>query len=385
MTSPSKNTTLYSIQALRAIAAILVVLHHALGIVSTYLEREGVYEYKLDSILNNFGGCGVDIFFVISGFIMVYVSKNINQSPSAFKSFLANRLIRIVPMYWLFTTCALTILLIRAYLTTLDAAFLNSSTQFPSLWYVISSYLFIPEFREDGRLYPLITPGWTLHFEIYFYFLFSLSILFAQRFRLFFILIIFCATSTIGFFEFSSDNPLLITYTNPIVFEFLLGMLIAHIYSSKYSISSSVSALFVIGGFTALYIFSRLHYVNGHLSESRLLAYGIPSFFIVLGSISLEKNGSTLVPNWLVQLGNSSYSLYITHTSFSFHILIRLLFETPIRSALPTNLIAITLTILSIIIAHIIYVLIEKPTTARLKKHWSNRSKTSHSSHESKS
>ena len=115
---------------------------------------------------------GVDIFFVISGFIMVYASSRWFGSAQSPRVFLAHRIARIVPLYWATTMLYLAVVLFAP-------ALLNSEYLAPG--FVISSFLFIPAARPDGLVQPLYSLGWTLNYEMFFYALFAIAIAFPRR------------------------------------------------------------------------------------------------------------------------------------------------------------------------------------------------------------
>ena len=115
---------------------------------------------------------GVDIFFVISGFIMVYASSRWFGSARAPRVFLAHRIARIVPLYWATMMVYLAVLLLTPWL-------LNSEYLAPH--FVIASFLFIPAARPDGLVQPLYSLGWTLNYEMFFYALFAIAIAFPRR------------------------------------------------------------------------------------------------------------------------------------------------------------------------------------------------------------
>src|SRR5262249_39672775 len=133
--------TLDSLQALRAVAALSVVLYHI-----DFIGR---------------GAFGVDIFFVLSGFIICHVTAADRQH------FLLKRLIRIVPLYWARTlvVCALALAAPRLLQTTSDS------------WMgLLKSLFFIPYEKESGRVYPVLFLGWTLNYEMFFYVVFSIAL-----------------------------------------------------------------------------------------------------------------------------------------------------------------------------------------------------------------
>src|SRR3954453_23077189 len=110
---------------------------------------------------------GVDVFFVISGFIMVHASARLFGAPDGGRIFLARRVARIVPIYWAVTTLYLAIALA-------GPEFLNR--EFLDWPYVVASYLFVPVTRPDGLVQPLYGLGWTLNYELFFYASFAVAL-----------------------------------------------------------------------------------------------------------------------------------------------------------------------------------------------------------------
>jgi len=153
---------LHALQYLRAVAALIVVYSHACIQVPAY-----------QPYLMKFGSFGVDIFFVISGFIMMYIAKP-DAKPGAF---FMNRIRRVVPLYWFFT------LLMAGLLLTMPSVFAKAEF---NLLQTIQSLFFIPHFSSahPGEIWPIVPPGWSLIYEMYFYALFGLSLYFAPKSRL---------------------------------------------------------------------------------------------------------------------------------------------------------------------------------------------------------
>ncbi|MFM0212382.1 acyltransferase [Paraburkholderia sediminicola] len=199
---------LFFIQYLRAIAAVMVVFHHARN-----------PQPWLFNPLKNYESLawGVDIFFVISGFVMYIAAKN--EIPS---EFLKNRIIRIVPMYWFWTFA----------LVAISTKFQPWSMQPYQITHLVKSLLFIPHYSPvfEGQIWPYLIPGWTLNYEMFFYAIFFTGLILNR--------VIVTTTSIILILIFSgfaieSKDALLKTYTDPIIFEFLGGILIAHFYEKK--------------------------------------------------------------------------------------------------------------------------------------------------------
>lgn len=217
---------------------------------------------------------GVDIFFVISGFIMVKSTENKKYSP---QYFYLKRIIRIVPLYWLAT-----IVTIRSVDST--------------VWHSLASFLFLPAIHpENGSFFPVLQPGWTLNYEMFFYLIFGASLLFASARR---ILLIACFLLILVVIGFAFPvRGIAAFYTNSIVVEFVFGMIIAK--SGK-----SISPLFVPLGFVLMPIL----YATVDL---RLFSLGVPAALIVWGFVSFEHR-ITDIPI-LSLIGDASYSIYLFH------------------------------------------------------------------------
>src|SRR3954463_12772971 len=156
--APVPSSTVITIQYLRGIAASLVVLHHAMSPTSL---MPIVPTLRI-------GEFGVDLFFVISGYIMWVTTEN---RPTRPLKFWGARIWRVVPLYWIFTT--LYILLVRPGL-------LSGESLDPL--YIAKSYLFVPVMDPViNEIKPVYTLGWTLHYEMYFYFVFGCCLLIPQR------------------------------------------------------------------------------------------------------------------------------------------------------------------------------------------------------------
>ncbi|MBX2839830.1 MAG: acyltransferase [Gammaproteobacteria bacterium] len=273
---------LHSLQYLRAIAAIAVVYSHSVLQVESYAKE-----------LHYAGGFGVNIFFVISGFIMVFISKP-DATPS---SFLVNRIRRVVPLYWFFTIMMAVIL---AFLPSLF-----KTTQFA--WdTVFMSLAFIPHYSEahSGYVWPILAPGWSLNYEMYFYLLFAASLFFTYRFQA----LITCTLITTLFVLARlthSDNAAIVFMSDAVVFEFIFGMLLALLWKQGLRIHSFVAVILIIVGFAVL-IFREQWFPT---TTAHVLKIGIPSLLVVTGFLYIK------LPHWkfFVLLGDASYALYLSH------------------------------------------------------------------------
>jgi peptidoglycan/LPS O-acetylase OafA/YrhL len=345
-----------SIQGLRAIAASLVVLLHVLGMVE---------KFSLDySVLNNFfhfrhfGSSGVDIFFVISGFIMTVVSVNKYGSKGASVDFFKRRLIRIIPLYWFYSS--LMILLICLPFTLQQSVF--------DIAFAIRSYLFIPSLNPTSQeMMPLVAQGWTLSYEMYFYILFALFLLFKRGWFLPAISTIFAICVYLGFKYDIEPNSSYRLFTNPILVEFLMGCFIGSAYVSRRRLGvSSSSVLIGIGclGFLATILFGKSGY-------TRVVDWGLPAACLVAGVVNLENAKGFKTPKFLIKLGDSSYSLYLYHT-FALMVVGKLM-KMGLLSNIPIDILIILSLLFCITTGHIAYLGIEKPIT----KYFTKRQNTS--------
>ncbi len=158
-----------SVQMLRAIAALAVIWSHS----TLELLRFTDVDLRTFSSLSSMGRIGVDIFFVISGFVMVYVSSRHFQKTGEVSRFVLRRIIRVVPVYWFYTSLMLGVALFAP----------DMLRNFKLSWFhVAASYLFIPWATPgDNDFHPLLGIGWTLNYEMFFYILFAPFLLFARE------------------------------------------------------------------------------------------------------------------------------------------------------------------------------------------------------------
>ncbi len=270
---------LYGIQYLRALAALGVVVFHA-------AERTGGH-FAI-------GAAGVDVFFVISGFIMWVIAA---ERPVTPLRFLAERARRIVPVYWIVTG-----VMVAGALAGL----------FPNLrltWdYVLASLLFVPARSPgEGQIWPVLVQGWTLNYEMFFYLVFALTLLVAPRARLAALAAIFLPLAAAGFF-IHSRNPLWLTYTNPIILEFLLGALIG-----KFWLEGRVPGPWTGLGLIVLAL-AGFAFVGVTYFGFGPFVFGPLATALVVGTLALERSGVVGHKRLLAYLGDASYSIYLWHT-----------------------------------------------------------------------
>lgn len=317
-----------NIQVLRAIAAIAVVFYHLVYFIEN--------KYGSISVFNGFyflGKVGVDIFFIISGYIITF---SISKSSSAF-SFLLKRCLRIFPLYWLFLVAyVLILLLVKKQI---------------NVTHVVSSIFLIP--------YPYFTPilnqGWTLQFELYFYFIMAISLFICGKrtvlFACFLMLFLYWLSN---FFEL---NVPVVSAT--ILFEFAYGMIIFKMNEKLHDNHKFICLLFL---FTfPLFIISNYNEFNN--SEYRFIFSGFFSSNVVMFFLGRSKE-LIFFDKILVLIGNASYSLYLSHG-----ILIYILCGLISMFTSNVYLIFLLAFLLIILISCYIYIHIESKINKYVKSH----------------
>ncbi len=272
-------------------AAILVVLFHLMDIMNNYASMPILPGWF------SIGTSGVDLFFVISGFIMVTITKGKFQNKTYRKKFILSRITRIYPLYWVFSTVFLTgIYIIGSNITNqIDIA------------YLINSFLLLPQ-----NNLPLLALGWTLIHEMYFYGVFYLILYIKEKYLLKLLIAWICLV--LGFSTvLNASNPYVLLITHPLTIEFILGSIVAKLVD----IDTNLNSLLVfLCGFVSLFIgYSIFYNLHSSIPEGsmRILLFGIPSCLIVYGSVRAEYEGITY-PSLSVLIGNASYSIYLCHT-----------------------------------------------------------------------
>jgi exopolysaccharide production protein ExoZ len=269
----------YGITYLRALAALAVALSH----VFAFFEIHKIRSY---SFHQNFLASGVDLFFIISGFLMVYTTKKYSDSRLDRTEFLTKRLARIGPLYWLITTAVFAAFLV-------NNAVSQKALDLPTF---IRSMLFIPtQFDGENLVSTIISPGWTLCYEMFFYVVFAVFAgahykkgLIFLGFSLVLIACLHCVFPGSYYINF---------YTNPLLLEFVIGICIALLPRARYALTLIVfGAIWIVG--------------MSLVTEHRVIAWGIGAALMVWGGTSYK----IMLPNRLLNLlGEASYSTYLTH------------------------------------------------------------------------
>ena len=284
-----------SIQALRALAALSVVLYHACQWANAGFA---------------IGAAGVDVFFVISGFVMWTTIQDENLTPA---SFLQRRFWRVAPAYWLVT-------LVIAGLALMAPKLMSHVYVTPR--HVLMSVLFLQHNDPSGLPFPVLPVGWSLNYEAIFYTVVALALTVPARRRFGLI-----AGSLIGIMLLGIVPPVSLflagqahlgeiaqkpffLFANPMMLQFLAGVVIAKLrlegrlprHGAGWGLVAAALAMFFVLSFFDLYA-----------SLWRPILWGTPAALLVAGVVSLEAGGRVLADRLSDRLGEASYSLYLCH------------------------------------------------------------------------
>lgn len=275
---------LVHIQVLRFFAAVAVVAFHVWGAAPDgFKVPEGAIAFALSH-----GGHGVDLFFVISGFIIFYATHGAGLTPAAF---LRRRVERIVPLYF-FVISAVTILAV-----TLPATF--GTPDWFTLRHILKSLAFIA--FTDGEM-PVVYLGWSLEYEMYFYL--AVALLMARTRDVWRnIVIIFSALVAVG--RIPGVDTTLGNYrffTDPMILEFVFGVIVGILFVHgrvswpiQAAVACAIAALLVTD------------------AADRAIVFGLPSACLVAAAAFASRK--RIDPSWperaLARLGDASYSIYL--------------------------------------------------------------------------
>lgn len=277
---------LLPLQYLRALAVMLVVWVHA----------KEQFVWVKEAWPSEFGIAGVDIFFVVSGFIMVYTTYNRSVTPA---QFFWRRIKRIVPLYWFFTLLLFAVALILP--SVVKSVEVDVGHLLASLFFVP---MLSPAFPES--YFPLLIPGWTLNYEMAFYLVFAAVLWAPERYRVGLLAVLMVGYVVIA--QFYAQGVWKDFYAQTLILDFLLGVLIARAYVKGWYFSSNRAGWMLIAASVLYFI---VFFSSGVVND-RFLGIGIPAALMVMGALAFNPKEGWVHHVWH-ELGNASYSIYLSH------------------------------------------------------------------------
>jgi exopolysaccharide production protein ExoZ len=283
------------VQALRALAAASVAyVHIAHDAVAAGRDPSGLIAAISGAMP---WVAGVDIFFVISGFVIVHASARLFAQPAGPRRFLLRRLTRILPLYWTLTSLFLLAALLRP--GAVHAAFATPD--------ILGSYLFIPWPRPDGTLEPVLGLGWTLNYEMFFYALLTPALLLPRARAVAAAGLLLCVLVAAGRYAGFGFAPLQF-WSDPIVLEFVMGMALAQAIAAGWTLPGWLRLILAAAALAWLHTQPETPVLG------RPLAFGVPGLLLVTAAVTQrgpERRGTAM--RALVALGDASYALYLFH------------------------------------------------------------------------
>lgn len=337
---------LAGVQYLRGVAAIMVLIYH----VPVQLGRMGYAGPWLAGLSG-----GVDIFYVISGFIMWVTTVDRPQDTPL--TFWRRRILRIVPLYWAVTGFVTVVMLVSPSLL--------QSSQF-DLAHVAASFLFVGYSHPlTHMIEPVVIPGWTLNHEMFFYLLFGLFLLVPASWRFAGMIGTLALLVLLGSISGQAPGSVGGFYTSGMLLEFGLGVAIGVMATRGAGLARLSSAtgwvMLTIGAAGGLLL-------PQAVVVPRLFASGVPSALLLTGLLVVETHRGLFRSTLLHGLGDASYSIYLSH-------MITLSATSQLWRALGlvTDLWGLALYTLSSIAVSIaagclLYLLVERPLSRRLRR-----------------
>ena len=294
-----------NIQALRAIAAMLVVVAHFQPLLT---QAHPALRWV------GLGRAGVDLFFVISGFIMVYTTA---RDPVGPKTFAMRRLQRIVPLYWAVT--------LALFALALAAPSLLGASRPDPVW-LLKSLLFIPFDKGDGTANPLVPVGWTLNYEMFFYAVFALA-LFLRPGRGRYLAVV-AAIGALGLVGMAANFPQLHLqfYTRPILLEFAAGVLIGVAFEHLPRVGRGPAAAGALALAAVMLVVLTASGLAAGDERLRVAIALLGAVGLVLVALVLERGGVAVRSRVVLELGHASYAIYLIHMFVSQALILALRF-----------------------------------------------------------
>lgn len=350
--------SLGSIQVLRGVAASSVVLLHTARAFSIHRPPTVAYPFLFGGeFFQTFFSFGVDVFFVISGFIMIYVSKPYVDGRKPPHDFLIRRFIRIYPMYALVTVA---VCLINLRYIGPGAFDLRPDR-------ILTSFLFIPSFDQSGKQFPIVGVAWTLIYEMFFYLCFTVCLAFARK-ALIPALIAILVVTVVSAKVFGGQDAISVFFKSTIVFEFALGCVIGGLFDTGRLPSWNPLVYFAM----AIAILA----LPLPMGDVQFLLRGVPAGLIVAGVLAFEARRRREVGPLGLSFGDASYVIYLIQMIVIYDLVHRLISRLPhpITNPLVTDALIVGCVLVSVGIGWLAHLVVEKPIRSRLNQWYARQS-----------
>ena len=357
-----RESKLQWVQALRGAAALMVVMVHSRSALMDTAAGKVVADHVLLPM-----GMGVDLFFIISGFLMMFTSRDFDGTKAYAWRFVAKRAARIWPLFVVVTPVALVV-------EHGVHGFVDPSILLPYL----EGLLFTPHNPSASGIYFQMAVGvaWTLCFECYFYLLFAACMLFG-RWRYVVMAAWFALTLVViplvrGNYSLNVASQPLVEWSryanlaiNPIVWDFIIGMIGGWLYAADFKIARSrtIYAMLMVSCVLLLLGWNRMGMVDFFGPHG----WGAPMTILFFGAVMLAKVDALNVPAWSVWLGNISYSLYLVHV-YVFEILQRVASVIPMGQSTANTVLFVSRPIVAVICAWVTFRYVEAPISTWARK-----------------
>lgn len=333
-----------NVQALRAFAATIVALSHL-----SLFERDWLHGARYFWPWQYIGPTGVDLFFAISGFIMVYTNWRSFGQPGASWRFMLRRIIRIFPIYWIATLAIL-------------AAQHALHEPMPDPRRLLLAVVLLPQAH-----YPPVGVAWSLIYEMFFYYVFAVAIWFRRSLFAWLIAGWVAIVIALNVALHGGGDVVLRTLSSPFNLEFILGVCVGLLTINKRLPSRPYVTAFVAAVVVGVCL-AHLASIHGRYSGAphggwdRFLYAGLPMALLLYACVALEMRG-VVFPKLICSFGNASYSLYLWHEFMALlclHAVLRFTHQHEIALAATT--------LFTFAACVVLYATIERPITLYLQR-----------------
>ncbi|WP_421740076.1 acyltransferase family protein [Caulobacter sp.] len=358
--TPSDRGRIDNLQILRAVAALAVVVSHSCGdVIDIFGAGSAIPPLP--------GQFGVEIFFVISGFIIWHIASRDFSKPGAWKHFAWNRAWRVIPLYWLTTLAYI------AIGRLVPGAINRDGFEWT---HVLASFVFIPVQGPSGSMSPIYSLGWSLNYEMFFYAIMACLLGLRARTALIVLSVVMVVLASLH--PFTPVNTAPWVWTRAFVIEFLAGVLLSALWA-RYA-RRLPAGLFLPGlavALTAIIAYFQASFGPAQVAawadgaayplrpETMVMAVGLVAF----GLFCAQPNKEIWIRKPLKLIGDASFSLYLTHM-FVVRIAAKVAEKAHVERFLSPPIFWAMLVLLCCVAAYFSYMLIEKPGADLAKTLW---------------